>query len=108
MYYEELLNEERCEQLVYVLNAYYGSEPWTDEEEWYDTNVVDAYDIFKDEYSAAYGRQRDKYADKAAADAVMEVLPRDSREFKGILRSVSEDYDNRNLVKPWMKEFVLD
>lgn len=107
MYYEELLNEERCEELVDVLDAYYGDEPWTDEPDWDGVSVAEAYSEFKDEGRRSFGRQADKYADKIAADAVMEVLP-SSRDFKGILRSVSEDYNARNLVKPWMEEFVLD
>jgi len=107
MYYEELLNEERCEELVDVLDVYYGDKPWTDEPEWDGVSVAEAYDEFKDEGRRGFGRQADKYADKIAADAVMGVLPTSSRDFKRILKS-ERVTSHRNLVKPWMKEFVLD
>ncbi len=108
MYYEELLDEERCEELVDVLDAYYGDEPWTDEADWDGVSVAEAYSELKDEGRRGFGRQSDKYADKIAVDAVMEVLPRNSRDFKRILEAVRGTSHTRHLVKPWMEEFVLD
>ncbi len=107
MYYEELLDEERCEELVDVLDAYYGDEPWTDEPDWDGVSVAEAYNEFKDEGRRSFGRQADKYADKIAVDAVMGVLLTSSRDFKRILKS-ERVTSHRYLVKPWMKEFVLD